>query len=147
MDLFGILHAGERESSSSKRAHILENSVLVLEIQEVGRREHHSSMPATTSWLHAPDHHELLRVLVRKGAKHSGVQGAENGSVQTDAQGQCQHGNGSKTVILAQHAQAEAQILPARLHKKFPAARAIEFLGNFETAALQLHFAKRIFTT
>src|SRR6266403_5102394 len=136
MDLFGILHAGERESSSSKRTHILENSVLVLEIQEVGRREHHSTVPATTSWFYAPDHHELLRVLVRQGAKDCGVQSAENGRVHTDAQGQCQHGDGSKTGILAQHAQAEAQILPARLHKKFPAARANEFLGNFETAAL-----------
>src|SRR5882672_724613 len=97
MDLFGILHAGERESSSSKRAHILENSVLVLEIQEVGQREHHSTVPATTSWFYAPDHHELLRVLVRQGAKDCGVQGAENGRVHTDAQGQCQHGDGSKS--------------------------------------------------
>ena len=100
-DLLSILHTGEGEPGSIKRAHILENSVLVLEIQEVGRREHHSTVPATTSWFYAPDHHELLRVLVREGSKDCGVQRAENGRVHADAQGESQNGDNRESGRLA----------------------------------------------
>src|SRR5213080_36267 len=144
VDLLRILHAGDGESSSRKRAHILENAILFLEIQKVGRREHHSTVPATTPWFYAPDHHELLRVLVRKWAKDCGVQRAENGRIHTDAQGQCQHGDGSISAILAQHAQADAQILPAGFNEGFPAGGANDGPRNFEIALFQAHGAKRI---
>src|SRR5438874_10250119 len=101
VDLLRILHAGEGESSSRKRAHILENAILFLEIQKVGRREHHSTVPATTSRFYAPDHHELLRVLVREGSKDCGVQRAENGRVHADAQGESQNGDNRKSGRLA----------------------------------------------
>src|SRR6266850_5786938 len=44
-------------------------------------------------------------------------------------------GHGGKAGRLSEHANAIVQILPACLHEKFPAARANDFLGNFETAA------------
>src|SRR5213082_2850377 len=54
---------------------------------------------------------------------------------------------GSKEIVRSGGWEFFVQILPARLHKKFPAARADDFLAAFEIASLQAHGAKRILTT
>jgi len=56
----------------------------------------------------------------------------------------CDHSHGGKAWTPAQHARAEAQILPQRLDKRFPADRADDFLRNFGASSLQTHSSKRI---
>ncbi len=79
---------------------------------------------------------ELLRMRHGQIAQQDLVGQREDGRVGADAERECDNGDGGKTGRLSEHANAIVQILPACLHKKFPAARANEFLGTFETAAL-----------
>jgi len=58
----------------------------------------------------------------------------------------CASGDGGEARRFAQHAKAEAEVQPARLHKGFPAARANDFLADFEAPSLQAHCSKGFFT-
>src|SRR6266404_3552885 len=66
-------------------------------------------------------------------AKHQGIYEAEDCGVRADAKGKSQNSNTSEAGRLTQRAEAEAQILPTCVHKRFPAGRADDFLCNFGT--------------
>src|SRR5436309_12574088 len=86
-------------------------------------------------------------ILRRHCAKHQRIYEAEDCSVRADAKGKSQNSNTSEAGRLTQRAETEAQILPARLHERFPAGSPDDFLRNFETSLLQMHGAKRILAT
>ena len=72
-----------------------------------------------------PEEHKLLRILVGKSPQQHGIDQAEDGSGRADTQSKRNHRNKRKSGILAQHAQAEAQISRQRLQPtcttRFPA--------------------------
>src|SRR5205814_849557 len=65
-------------------------------------------------------------------------------SVGSDAERESQDSNGGKAGRLAQHSGGEAKVLPTRLYQGFPAARANDFLADFEASPLQADCAKGI---
>jgi len=85
---------------------------------------------------------EPLGIFRRNAAKKQSINHAEDGHVRGNAKSRRENGDESKTRIFAKNASSKAQILPARLHKGFPAARANDFLCKFKAAALQTHCAK-----
>jgi len=61
---------------------------------------------------------------IRERPQQDSVDQAEDSSVRADAESEGNDGNGGEAGRLAQHAEGESQILPARLHKRFqPAER------------------------
>jgi hypothetical protein len=80
--------------------------------------------------------YELLRVGQRKVTKQNGVHDAEDRGVSTDAKGEGEHRDEREAGAFAQHAGGEAEILPRRFHSRFPAARANDFLADFEASSL-----------
>ena len=80
--------------------------------------------------------YELLRVGQRQVTKQNGVHDAEDRGVSTDAKCEGEHRDEREAGAFAQHAGAEEQIPPQRVHYGLPATRADDFLGNFGTAAL-----------
>src|ERR1700747_1793778 len=87
---------------------------------------------------------DFLRIANRQRGPQRRVEERKYRSVGSDAERESQDGNGGEAGRFAQDAQTVAQILPARLHKKLPAASANDFLRNFETTAFQAHGAKRL---
>src|SRR5207244_7464955 len=79
-----------------------------------------------------PDSHQTLGILIGKVSQKDGIYNAENGGVGADAEGKSENRNGGEAGFVGQHAQAEAQILPQCLDKRFPAGRADDFLRNLE---------------
>src|SRR6202043_3742 len=99
------------------------------------------------SWLadfRTPNSNQTLSALIRECSQEYGIDNTENSGARADAESECDHSHSGKSRALAQHACAEAQILPQRLHKRFPAGRADDFLRNFEIPSLQAYGAKRI---
>src|SRR5207245_10740136 len=84
----------------------------------------------------------LFRIADWQGCPQRRVEDRKYRSVGSDAERESQDGNCGKAGKLAEHADGEAQILPQRLYKRFPAARTHDFLRNFETASLQADCAK-----
>ena len=88
--------------------------------------------------------HNSVWIAIRQRYQKHGVHYAENCRISADAEGKREQDDRSEAGGLAEHADGEAQILPQCFYKKFSAGRANDFLGNFETSALQAHRAKRI---
>src|SRR5712691_4396319 len=94
--------------------------------------------------IHHRQHNHIRRIFNRRLAEKEAACYGENCRVQSDSQSQRENYGGSKSWMLAQHASSEAQILPQRLDKRFPARRTDDLLRNFEASSLQSHSAKRI---
>src|SRR5439155_1565922 len=69
---------------------------------------------------------------------------AKDGRIGTYAERKSEDCDEGEPERFAEHTDGEAQILPQRFDKGFPARRADDFLRNFEIAPLQAHGAKRI---
>src|SRR5712664_2499720 len=70
---------------------------------------------------HPHEMEDFLRVLDRQRSPERGVEKGKDGSVCPYSECQRQHDNSGEAGRPAEHAGGEAQILPARLHKRFPA--------------------------
>ena len=98
-------------------------------------------------WLadfHTPNSNQALSALIGERSQDYGIDNTENGGTRADAESKCGHRHGGKARTLTQHTGSEAQILPQRLDKRFPAGTADNFLRNFEIPPLQAHGAKCI---
>ena len=120
--------------------------IAVIKIVRIGQRQitHH----AGRTWVVNPNLHQLLWCFhTGRRAEQQSVNKAEYCCIQPNAQSQCDDDGNRRSWIFAKHAGGEAQVLPQRVDKKFPAPGANDFLGNFWVSALQAHSAKRILTT
>src|ERR1700746_2250182 len=90
------------------------------------------------------DHHQAISLWVGQSLQQNGIDHREDRGVSADSQWKSENDNRREGWIFAEHAEAEAQILPQPLHKRFPASRADLLLGNFEAPLLQTHRAKRL---
>src|SRR6266480_602423 len=90
------------------------------------------------------DSDEPFGVLCGYTSEKQGVNNAEDGHIGRNPESRCQHRDDGESWRFAQNARCEAQILPTRRHKRFPAGRTDNFLCNFETPPLQADGAKRI---
>ena len=88
------------------------------------------------------EHGNLFRILHGQSAEKERIDHAEDGSVCADAESERQDCDGSEAGGLPERARSKAQILPQRLHKRFPAGRADDFLRNFKIPPLQAHCPK-----
>src|SRR6266568_5454608 len=66
--------------------------------------------------------YQPVRLRIGQGLDDPGIDVAENGSVRSNAQRQCQNSNRGERSILRQHSRAIAQVLPKRLHQPLPAS-------------------------
>src|SRR6266568_9478295 len=66
--------------------------------------------------------YQPVRLRIGQGLDDPGIDVAENGSVRSNAQRQCQNSNRGERTILRQHSRAIAQVLPKRLHQPLPAS-------------------------
>ena len=86
---------------------------------------------------------DFVRLRKWQRTKQHSVDDGENGAVGADAEGERKNSDGGEAWGFAQHAEGETEVLPACVHKGFPASRANFFLGDFQIAAFQTHGAKR----
>ena len=93
----------------------------------------------------AAEDHQLLGIAHRQLSQEQLVREAEDGGVGADAEGQSEHRDDGEAGRLAQHADSEAQILPAGFQERFPAGGADFFLGNVRAATFQAHGAESLF--
>ena len=65
---------------------------------------------------------KTVRILHRSRAQDERIKGRKDGGVDTDAEGQGQHGNGGEARILPQQARAKTQILQPYIQYRKPSA-------------------------
>ena len=99
--------------------HLREDMVLFTQLCEVGVGP---AGPANAVLRLGLKHVEkLLCSWVGKRLQEHGVNDAENGGVGADAESECEDGNDGEAGRLAEHANGEAEVLPAGFNERFPA--------------------------
>src|SRR5215469_1647282 len=93
-------------------------------------------------WKVALNKNKAVGMWIRQGPQQHGVYYREDGAVDAEAESECQKSDGRKAGSLTKYTQCVAQILPARFHKGFPAARADDFLADIEASSFQADCAK-----
>src|SRR5207245_11002116 len=108
--------------------HCFEGLALAAPIKEIGWRKCESRYPrkAGLRW-RVIKLYERVRLVKWQRAQQDRIDHAEDRGIRADAEGEGEHGDGRESGILAQHAQAEAQILDHRFEYRETAAVAIIF--------------------
>jgi hypothetical protein len=81
---------------------------------------------------------EAIRIAVREGAQEDSVDEAEDGGGGADAEGERYDGEGGESGVLAEHAEAEGEILHERWEEVGGAGGAAGFHGLGERAEFEL---------
>jgi hypothetical protein len=92
-------------------------------------------------------HHESPTILIRQRTQQDSVDCAKNGSVHTYAQCQCHNHHCRETRILAQAANAEAQVLHQGFEHRQAPAVAVVFLRRLDPAEFDDRVAARFLRT
>ncbi len=79
---------------------------------------------------------ELRRVRYGQRPQHHRINECKNRRGGSDTQGEREHNSSREARGFEQRTNAKAHVAPGGLQHRLPTARADDFLGNFETAAL-----------
>ena len=82
---------------------------------------------------------QFLGLFDGEGFEHHAIEDRKDGAVRSDAQSERENCDGCEAGVASQSAYCVAQILPPRLHKRFPAGSANDFPCGFETPHFQTH--------
>src|SRR5882724_5155521 len=86
--------------------------------------------------------HKTFGIRIRQRPQEHGVHYREDRAVDAKTESECEKSDDGKAWTFAEYTHSVAQVSPARLHERLPAARTDDFLRNFETASLQADCAK-----
>src|SRR6266404_6456157 len=91
--------------------------------------------------------HKTFGIRIRQRPQEHGVHYREDRAVDAKTESECEKSDDGKAWTFAEYTHSVAQVSPARLHERFPVARANGFLCKFKAAALQPNGAKGILAT
>src|SRR5262245_3386501 len=108
-DLPRLAVAGQIEGARFDRGHLLKDLILRPPISVVARSR--AYMKEADERRLFPNHHQSVRLAIRRRLEQNGIDHTENSRVRADAERQRQNRHNSEAGILHQHSRAVAQIL------------------------------------
>src|SRR5665213_446818 len=114
-DVLRIVFGGQVEAGAGPGAKILEDSVLLLPVEEVA-----CGNAIVIGLDFGPDHYELIGLRIRQRSQKRCIIDREDGGIGAYADGQREQNSEGQAAIAGQHTEAEPDVLKKSLHSDLP---------------------------